>query len=103
LCELLLANDKIIWYKPVDDDFRGGVLAFNLKNNSPEDTGLMLQEAFQIVTRTGLHCAPLIHQKLSSWPKGSVRISCSWFTTMEEIETLAAAIQTITQGRSWKS
>jgi cysteine desulfurase family protein len=103
LCKLLPANDKISWYKPVNDDFRGGVLAFNLKNNAPEDTGFMLQEAFQIVTRTGLHCAPLIHQKLGSWPKGSVRISCSWFTTIEEIETLATAIQTIAQGRSWKS
>lgn len=103
LCELLSENDKIVWYKPVNDDFRGGVLSFNLKDLEPEDAGLMLQEAFQIVTRTGLHCAPLIHQKLGSWPKGSIRISCSWFTTMEEIETLATAIQVIERGLTWKS
>ncbi len=103
LCELLLANDKIIWYKPVNEDFRGGVLSFNLRDHAPEDIGLILQEAFQIVTRTGLHCAPLIHQKLGSWPKGSVRISCSWFTKSEAIETLANAIQAIGRGRTWKS
>lgn len=102
-CELLAENDQLVWYKPLDEDFRGGVLSFNLRGYEPADLGLMLQEAFRIVTRTGLHCAPLIHQKLGSWPKGSVRISCSWFTTIEEIERLATAIQIIGRGPGWKS
>ncbi|MBN2088886.1 aminotransferase class V-fold PLP-dependent enzyme [candidate division KSB1 bacterium] len=102
-CELLADNHKIVWYKPPDEDFRSGVVSFNLQDFETEDTGLMLQEAFQIVTRTGLHCAPLVHQKLGSWPKGSVRISCSWFTKTEEIETLANAIQAIGRGPTWRS
>ncbi|HJJ75123.1 MAG TPA: aminotransferase class V, partial [Methanocorpusculum sp.] len=44
-----------------------------------------------IVTRTGLHCAPLVHEKIDGGA-GSVRISLSCFTTNVECKTAADAI-----------
>ncbi len=57
----------------------------------------MLEQSFGIVTRPGLHCAPLIHEAIGSYPKGSVRMSTSWFTTAREIEAFTHAIGLICQ------
>lgn len=53
----------------------------------PSHIGEMLASSFDIVCRTGLHCAPLY----PGIPGGTVRFSLSRFTTEEEIdETLEA-------------
>lgn len=39
-----------------------------------------------IKTRTGLHCAPLAHKTIGTYPNGTVRLSISYFTTKEEID-----------------
>lgn len=82
-------------HAPVTDDFRAGILSLSLSGWSPEDVGLALSQSFQISTRTGLHCAPLIHPAIGTWPVGTVRLSNSWFTTESEIEYVAQAINTI--------
>jgi selenocysteine lyase/cysteine desulfurase len=71
------------------------VLSFNMKGLSPEDLGYMLEGSFGIIARTGLHCAPLIHKRIGSFPKGSVRISLSVFNTEEEIDALINALKEI--------
>ncbi len=39
-----------------------------------------------IKTRSGLHCAPLAHKTIGSFPNGTVRMSISTFSTKEEID-----------------
>ncbi len=46
-------------------------------------------------TRAGLHCAPLAHRTLGTFPAGTVRISLSAYHTPEELDYLARAIETI--------
>ncbi len=75
------------------EDGRAGIVSFTLKGHSPEEIGFMLEEAFEIETRTGLHCAPRIHQGLGSMAEGSVRVSIAAFNTPQEIEQLAIAIR----------
>jgi cysteine desulfurase family protein len=82
-------------HAPATDDFRAGILSLSLAGWSPEDVGLALSQSFQISTRTGLHCAPLIHPAIGTWPLGTVRLSNSWFTTESEIEYVAQAINSI--------
>ena len=48
-----------------------------------------------IITRTGLHCSPLIHSYIGSSPRGTVRISFSPFTTAEDVTALASALKEI--------
>lgn len=43
-------------------------------------------ESNGIKTRSGLHCAPLAHKTIGTYPNGTVRLSISYFTTKEDID-----------------
>ncbi|WP_444994633.1 aminotransferase class V-fold PLP-dependent enzyme [Aliikangiella sp. IMCC44359] len=67
-----------------------------------DDIDLILEESFNIKIRTGLHCAPKIHQPLGCL-KGTLRFSPSIFTTEKEINSTASAMKkVITQLRKSK-
>ncbi|MCK5055548.1 MAG: aminotransferase class V-fold PLP-dependent enzyme [Candidatus Aminicenantes bacterium] len=51
-----------------------------------KEVGYVLERSFGIICRTGLHCAPLIHEYIGTAPAGSIRFSISRFTTREEID-----------------
>lgn len=60
-----------------------------------EDNGLCafrLEKEYGIMTRVGLHCAPLAHRSLGTFPEGTVRFSIGPFNTEEEIDTALNAI-----------
>jgi cysteine desulfurase family protein len=48
-----------------------------------------------ILVRVGLHCAPLAHQTLGTYPAGTVRLSMGYFNTLEEMRLAAEAIRSI--------
>ncbi|NFE73678.1 aminotransferase class V-fold PLP-dependent enzyme [Clostridium botulinum] len=60
-------------------------VSININNLDPSETGYYL-ECNNIKTRTGLHCAPLAHKTISTYPNGTVRLSISHFTSIEEID-----------------
>ena len=45
-----------------------------------------LEQRADIMTRVGLHCAPLAHQTLRTFPQGTVRFAFSASNTKEEID-----------------
>lgn len=51
-----------------------------------------------IAVRTGLHCAPLAHQFLGTFPAGTIRFSVGYFTTEEDFEELENALDEIEYG-----
>ncbi|MGD8782162.1 MAG: aminotransferase class V-fold PLP-dependent enzyme [Ignavibacteria bacterium] len=71
------------------------VFSFNIGGISPDDVGYMLENMFNIIVRSGLHCAPLIHKHIGTSPAGSVRVSPSYFTTEKEISVFSNAIDEI--------
>jgi cysteine desulfurase / selenocysteine lyase len=77
------------------EDGRAGVVSFTLKGWKPNDLGFALRDSFEIETRTGLHCAPLIHRSLGAMPDGSVRASVADFNTAEDMEQFADALATL--------
>lgn len=68
------------------------VISFNIAGMSPEDAGYVLEKSFGIVCRSGLHCAPLIHQAIGSAPEGSIRVSFSCFNDKEDVDGLLEAV-----------
>jgi cysteine desulfurase / selenocysteine lyase len=80
-------------YRPAS---RGtGAVSFNAAHLNPADVGHILDAGFDIAVRTGLHCAPLAHQTLQSFPEGSVRVSPGYFTTPEHVEQFLTAMRTV--------
>lgn len=64
----------------------GSILSLTLNELDIDEINYILANSFDISIRSGLHCAPLIHKYLSTEPKGTLRISPSYFTTDSEIE-----------------
>ncbi len=76
-------------------DQKTTLFSFNVSGMSPEDVGYILEHSFDIIVRSGLHCAPLIHRHIGTFPDGSVRVSPSCFTTDDDIDVFDLAINEI--------
>lgn len=68
----------------------------NLDACHPQDLADALDAGFDIAVRPGLHCAPYIHQRLGTYPDGTLRLSPGPFNTAEEIDTFLNALTAIT-------
>lgn len=91
LLDGLAANPKVTVYGPLDGN-RVGVVSFRIEGWSPGDAGAVLDQAFDIQVRTGLHCAPAAHRTLGTFPEGTVRASVGCFNTRDHVEALLDAI-----------
>jgi selenocysteine lyase/cysteine desulfurase len=54
-----------------------------------------LYTRFQIETRSGLHCAPLAHISLGTFPDGTVRVALSPFHTEEDLNYLYESLSSM--------
>ncbi len=71
---------------------RVATLSITLDNMDAEEVGRQLDTQYNIQTRAGLHCAPLIHAFQGTAPKGTVRFSIGPFNTEDEINTTVQAV-----------
>lgn len=55
----------------------------------------VLSSKYDIATRGGLHCAPLMHEELGTLDDGLLRISFSHFSSKKEIDELLFALKNI--------
>ena len=81
-------------------DRRVAVCSFTVSGYDPSDVGTMLDVDHAIVSRTGLQCAPLIHEHLGTAPRGTVRLSIGPFTTREHVDRAIAAVAGIAATRN---
>ncbi|UCD09357.1 MAG: aminotransferase class V-fold PLP-dependent enzyme [Dehalococcoidales bacterium] len=75
------------------------VVSFTISDMEMGDVGTILDQAFDIKVRTGLHCAPSAHKTLGTFPRGTVRLSPGYFNTDEEIDVTLEAIERIAFSR----
>ena len=79
------------------------VLAFNIDGLEAQDVGIMLDVDYNIACRTGLHCAPLVHEQLGTDKiKGAVRFGIGPFNTEEHIQAAIQAVREIAEFRRQK-
>jgi cysteine desulfurase family protein len=81
--KLLIANDL---------DNQSDVFSIIPLNTSVSTFTKLLYEIHKIEVRGGLHCSPLAHQTLGSFPKGAVRVSFSNYHTDNEFNNLYSSI-----------
>lgn len=74
---------------------RVGTISFYSEMLPAPEIGGILDTAFNIAIRPGLHCAPYIHRAVGSFPDGLVRVSPGPFSTASDIDTLANALKEI--------
>jgi len=82
-------------YGPPPGESRTSVLSLNIKGWEPEDVGAVLNYNHGIQARTGLHCSPLAHKTIGTYPAGTVRLSPGYYTTADDIRQAARAITTL--------
>ena len=93
LIESLRDNPKIRLYGSLDLSRRVGSLALNREGYTASEVGMILDNAFEIAVRPGLHCAPYLHRELGTAPEGAIRISPGYFNTEEDIERCLSALE----------
>lgn len=76
-----------------------GVMSFNVIGYTSSEIGDYLSDNYNICVRTGLHCAPLIHQVNNTIKSGMVRVSISSFNTKNDIKKLINALDKFTASK----
>lgn len=97
LVEALSCNENVILYGPKEPEKRAAALSFNLKKLDCSEVGFILDEIYDIYVRVGLHCAPLTHKLIGTFPEGTVRVSPGFFNTIENVEVFINAIDEISK------
>lgn len=77
--------EGIITYGTNYNSTYSGVVSLNVKNRPSSEVSLALYEKYGIATRSGAHCAPLLHEYFHTKEQGMVRFSFSSFNTKKEI------------------
>ena len=97
LTEQLLAGladiPGVILYGSLDAASQTATVSFNLEGMPPSEVGLRLDEAYGILCRVGLHCAPAAHKTLGTFPEGAVRFGLGPFNTAAEVADSLAAVR----------
>ena len=82
-------------YGPENTAESVGVLSLNVASRPCEEVGMELERDFDILTRTGLHCAPAAHRTIGTFGRGTVRFSVSRFNTESDIHAALEALSRI--------
>ncbi|MGN1227920.1 MAG: aminotransferase class V-fold PLP-dependent enzyme [Christensenellales bacterium] len=93
LLENLSKMQNIILYTPQNNT--NGVIAFNVKNYTPQQVSDYLNEKYNICVRSGLTCAPLVHQHLNTINGGVIRVSIAHYNTKSQINKLLKALKSL--------
>lgn len=70
-----------------------GVVSVNLEGWDGAELAFQLEQEYGILTRPGLHCAPLAHKAIGTFPQGTVRFSVGYATTVEDVEQAINAVR----------
>lgn len=99
LRNLLISKLRNISNIRLYEDFKNGnytsCVSFNSTKLDTAELSYELDYTYGIKNRSGLHCAPLTHKSIGSFPDGTVRLSISYFNTVEEINYTVDSINKI--------
>lgn len=72
---------------------RVAVVSLDFEGRDNAQAAFELEQDYGIMTRVGLHCAPMAHKALGTYPQGTVRFAFSGFNTEREIEICLRAFR----------
>ncbi len=74
---------------------RAPVFALNLGELDSSRVADALEQEYGILTRAGLHCAPLAHKAFGTLRQGAVRLSFSRYTTQGDVDAAVSALRAL--------
>ncbi|MBI9101289.1 MAG: aminotransferase class V-fold PLP-dependent enzyme [Spirochaetales bacterium] len=80
-----------------DIEDQGELFSITSSFADPSAFGMALYDAWGIETRLGLHCAPLAHKTIKTFPEGTIRIAPSPYHGLEDFEHLKKALTSISE------
>ncbi|MDP3564318.1 MAG: aminotransferase class V-fold PLP-dependent enzyme, partial [Methanoregula sp.] len=92
----LARNQKVHVYAPSHPETRIGVVSFTADGFHPHEVAQQLDEAADILVRSGHHCCQPLMESLGL-PDGTVRASLALYNTQEEIDMLIATLEELTR------
>lgn len=104
LCEGLLSIKGMRLLGTADDSApRLPVYAFNIDGIDNGTLARDLSDRYGIESRPGLHCSPLAHRTLGTFPEGALRLSPGYFNTEEEVDYTIEALKELSSPGQPKS
>ena len=77
------------------DKVRCPIVSLNIGHIDSTEISMLLNDEYGIVTRPGIHCAPLMHEFFETKTQGMVRFSFSYYNEKEEVTAAINAIKDI--------
>jgi cysteine desulfurase family protein len=92
--------DGLTYFGPQGVKHRIGVFSIRIDGYEPQDLSAILEASYGILTRSGIHCAPLIHQTLGTLETGgTTRFSFGPFLTKQDVKYATDALSEIAASR----
>lgn len=89
------------FFGPRDPTQRVGVFSVRIDDYEPIELSALLEQQYELLTRSGLHCAPLAHRTIGTLDSGgTTRLSLGARTTDEDVEAACTALVEIAAGSS---
>ena len=93
LLEGLAEIDKVTLHGPADARQQSAIQSVSVAGYDPQEVATMLDAAYSIQVRAGLHCAPLMHDALGTRAHGgTLRLSLGQFNTLDQIKAVVAGM-----------
>ena len=94
IAEGLFRMGRVKVYGEPLEDGRLPIILMNVEGVEPSEVGYECNRA-EICVRVGLHCAPVAHRTLGTFPGGGVRISPGYFTEDGQIDRLLEVMRSV--------
>jgi selenocysteine lyase/cysteine desulfurase len=73
-------------------------LSIVIKDFDMSNASYILDSEYNIMVRSGLHCAPAAHKTLGTYPKGTIRFSVGYYNTLEEVDYVLEKMEELVNG-----
>jgi cysteine desulfurase family protein len=92
--------DGLTMYGPSGIKHRTGVFSIRLEGYDPQELSAVLETSYGILTRAGIHCAPLAHESIGTASTGgTTRLSFGPFVGREDVRYATDALAQIASAR----
>ncbi len=100
------SNSPLRLLGPTDPALRVGTFSFVHDTLAPSEFAAILESEFGILSRAGIHCAPLAHQTVGTikpgedvFARGATRVSYGPFVTPDDVNSLLAALSEVSRSQ----